>query len=102
MFDVAGKAVIIVGAATPDNMGQGLARRFSAAGAKVVIAGRKQEPLDRARARNWLVTTACAISKRNPTSTHSWHSRSSVTVVSTLESTAPGGVVEAVRGDDRG
>ena len=45
MFDVAGKAVIIVGAGTPGNMGQGLARRFSSAGAKVVIAGRKQQPL---------------------------------------------------------
>ena len=45
MTDVAGKVAIIVGAAAPGNMGQGLARRFSAAGAKVVVAGRKREPL---------------------------------------------------------
>jgi 2-hydroxycyclohexanecarboxyl-CoA dehydrogenase len=39
------KAVIIVGAAGAGNMGQGIARRFSQAGADVVVAGRHEEPL---------------------------------------------------------
>ena len=46
MSGVAGKVTIVAGAGTPGNMGQGLARRFAAAGAKVVVAGRKKEPLD--------------------------------------------------------
>src|SRR5262245_43681960 len=43
---IAGKVTIVVGAAAPGNMGQGLARRFAAAGAKVIVSGRKREPLD--------------------------------------------------------
>jgi len=45
MTDVAGKSVIIMGAAASKNMGAGIARRFAAAGAKVVVAGRHEEPL---------------------------------------------------------
>jgi NAD(P)-dependent dehydrogenase (short-subunit alcohol dehydrogenase family) len=40
------KVVIVVGAAGKDNMGQGIARRFAAEGAKVVVAGRHREPLE--------------------------------------------------------
>jgi NAD(P)-dependent dehydrogenase (short-subunit alcohol dehydrogenase family) len=46
MIDVANKVVIIVGAASPGNMGQGLARRFAKAGARVVVAGRKRSALE--------------------------------------------------------
>jgi 2-hydroxycyclohexanecarboxyl-CoA dehydrogenase len=45
MGGVAGKVVIIVGAAGANNMGQGIARRFSQAGAKVVVAGRHEQVL---------------------------------------------------------
>jgi 2-hydroxycyclohexanecarboxyl-CoA dehydrogenase len=40
------KVVIVVGAAGKDNMGQGIARRFAAEGAKVVVAGRHLDALD--------------------------------------------------------
>lgn len=39
------KSVIVLGAAGAGNMGQVLARRFAAAGARVMVAGRKAEPL---------------------------------------------------------
>ncbi len=41
------KTVIIVGAAGDGNMGQGLARRFAAEGANVVVAGRHELPLQK-------------------------------------------------------
>jgi NAD(P)-dependent dehydrogenase (short-subunit alcohol dehydrogenase family) len=40
-----GKAAVVLGAAGKDNMGQAIARAFSAEGAKVLVAGRKEEPL---------------------------------------------------------
>lgn len=40
------KVAIVIGAAGRDNMGQVIARRFSAEGAKVVVAGRDRESLD--------------------------------------------------------
>lgn len=45
MIELPGKVAIIIGAAGEDNMGQVLARRFAQAGAKVVVAGRKEAPL---------------------------------------------------------
>ncbi|MBM4192079.1 MAG: SDR family oxidoreductase [Gammaproteobacteria bacterium] len=39
------KVIVILGAAGKDNMGQVIARRFAAEGAKVVVAGRHQRPL---------------------------------------------------------
>jgi len=39
------KVVVILGAAGRDNMGQVMARRFAAEGAKVVVAGRHESPL---------------------------------------------------------
>jgi NAD(P)-dependent dehydrogenase (short-subunit alcohol dehydrogenase family) len=39
------KVAVILGAAGKDNMGQVMARRFAAAGAKVVVAGRHEAPL---------------------------------------------------------
>lgn len=43
--EFAGKIVFIVGAGSPDNMGQVMARRFAAAGATLVVAGRREEVL---------------------------------------------------------
>ena len=40
-----GKTAVILGAASPDNMGQVMARTFAREGARVLVAGRKQEPL---------------------------------------------------------
>lgn len=42
-----GKVVSIVGAAGEDNMGQVMARRFAAEGAKVIVSGRNEEALKR-------------------------------------------------------
>lgn len=41
----AGKVVLVVGAANRGNIGQGIARRFAGAGAKVVVAGRHETVL---------------------------------------------------------
>mgnify|MGYP001403026273 CR=1 FL=1 len=40
-----GKVAVILGAAGQDNMGQVMARRFLAEGARVVVAGRREAPL---------------------------------------------------------
>ena len=42
-----GKVAIVLGAAGRDNMGQTIARRFADEGAKVVVAGRKLDELER-------------------------------------------------------
>jgi 2-hydroxycyclohexanecarboxyl-CoA dehydrogenase len=42
-----GKVVIVTGAAGEGNMAQGIARRFAAQGAKVMLAGRRREPLEK-------------------------------------------------------
>src|SRR5271170_5878662 len=47
MTNLAEKVAIIVGAAAPGNLGQGLARRFARAGDKVVVAGRHEAALER-------------------------------------------------------
>lgn len=41
-----GKVAVVIGAAGRDNMGQVIARRFAAEGARVVVAGRDQAALD--------------------------------------------------------
>lgn len=45
MARLAGKRAVILGAASPDNMGQTIARLFAKEGAEVMVAGRKEEPL---------------------------------------------------------
>ena len=40
-----GKTAVILGAASPDNMGQVMARAFAKEGARVLVAGRKDAPL---------------------------------------------------------
>lgn len=47
MADLAGKIAAVVGAANRDNMAQVIARRLAADGAKVIVAGRKAEELER-------------------------------------------------------
>lgn len=42
-----GKVAVVLGAAGRDNMGQAIARRFAAEGARVVVAGRHEEELKR-------------------------------------------------------
>jgi 2-hydroxycyclohexanecarboxyl-CoA dehydrogenase len=42
-----GKCAVVLGAATRDNMGQVIARRFNAEGAKVLVAGRHMDELKR-------------------------------------------------------
>ncbi|MBV8742975.1 MAG: SDR family oxidoreductase [Sinobacteraceae bacterium] len=45
MNQLAGKIAVVIGAAGLDNMGQVIARRFAAEGARVMVAGRAAEPL---------------------------------------------------------
>lgn len=45
MGRMAGKTVVVLGAGSPDNMGQTVARRFAREGATVMVAGRKAEVL---------------------------------------------------------
>jgi len=42
-----GKVAIVLGASNPNNMGQAIARRFAAEGARVVVAGRRDDELKR-------------------------------------------------------
>lgn len=46
MGRLAGKTAVVLGASSPDNMGQHIARRFQAEGAKVLVSGRKAEVLE--------------------------------------------------------
>ncbi len=45
MTNLSGKVAVVIGAAGKDNMGQHIARTLADAGAKVVVSGRKAEPL---------------------------------------------------------
>lgn len=45
MTDLTGKVAIVVGAAGRDNMGQHIARTLAGAGTRLVVAGRRMEPL---------------------------------------------------------
>ena len=45
MARIDGKVAIVLGAAGKDNMGQTIARRFAAKGARVIVAGRHEAPL---------------------------------------------------------
>jgi len=45
MRRLADKVAVVLGAAGRDNMGQAIARRFAAEGARVVVGGRHEEPL---------------------------------------------------------
>jgi NAD(P)-dependent dehydrogenase (short-subunit alcohol dehydrogenase family) len=54
-----GKRAVIVGASSPDNMGQHIARRFLAEGAQVLVSGRKQDVLADFAAANGCAFGAC-------------------------------------------
>lgn len=41
-----GKTAVVLGASSADNMGQHIARRFMSEGARVLVSGRKSEPLE--------------------------------------------------------
>lgn len=45
MARIDGKVAVILGAASPGNMGQAIARRFASEGAMVIVAGRREAPL---------------------------------------------------------
>lgn len=45
MARLAGKKAVVLGAASPGNMGQVIARKFAAEGAEVLVAGRKEDAL---------------------------------------------------------
>lgn len=47
MGELAGKTAVVLGASSEDNMGQHIARRFLAEGARVLVAGRKTDVLAR-------------------------------------------------------
>ncbi len=55
MGRLAGKRAVILGASSPDNMGQHIARRFMAEGAKVLVSGRKSAVL-----KEFAAATGCA------------------------------------------
>lgn len=59
-----GKAAIVLGAAGKDNIGQHIARRFTAEGAKVVVAGRRIEPLQRLADEIGGYATVCDITRK--------------------------------------
>ena len=64
MTDLSGKVAVVLGAAGKDNMGQTIARKLAGAGAKVVVAGRHEEPLKALAAEiggDWLL---CDIAKK--------------------------------------
>ena len=59
-----GKVAVVLGAAGRDNMGQDIARRFAEEGARVVVAGRNQEELERFAAEIGGVAKACDITRK--------------------------------------
>lgn len=60
-----GKGAVVLGAAGRDNMGQVIARRFAAEGAKVLVAGRKEDELARFAGEIGGHWAACDITKRD-------------------------------------
>lgn len=58
-----GKVAVVIGAAGRDNMGQALARRFAAEGARVVVAGRDEAELERFAATIGGAARRCGITR---------------------------------------
>jgi NAD(P)-dependent dehydrogenase (short-subunit alcohol dehydrogenase family) len=65
MGRLAGKVAVILGAAGRDNMGQVIARRFAAEGAKVMVAGRHATELQRLAEEIGGASALCDITKRD-------------------------------------
>lgn len=62
---LAGKTALVVGAAGVDNMGQAIARRFAAEGAKVTVAGRSLDVLEALAAEIGGAAVSCDFSNRD-------------------------------------
>ncbi|MFD2272771.1 SDR family NAD(P)-dependent oxidoreductase [Undibacterium arcticum] len=58
------KVAVVLGV-TPGNMGQAIARRFVAEGAKVMIAGRRQEALEEAANEIGVAWAVCDITRQD-------------------------------------
>ncbi len=65
MGRLAGKTAIILGAAGRDNMGQVIARRYTDEGARVAVAGRNKEELERFAAEIGGMAVLCDITDRD-------------------------------------
>ena len=61
MARLAGKTAIVLGASSPDNMGQYIASRFLADGAHVLVAGRKADVLEAFAGETGCAWTTCDI-----------------------------------------
>jgi len=59
MGQLEGKTAVVLGASSPDNMGQHIARRFLAEGARVLVAGRKAEVLESFAAETGCLWATC-------------------------------------------
>lgn len=59
-----GKVAVVLGAAGRDNMGQSIAKRFADEGARVVVAGRKLDELERFAATIEGAATTCDITSK--------------------------------------
>jgi len=59
------KTAIVIGASKRDNMGQAVARRFVAEGARVVVSGRDAAELDRCAAQLGAAAIPCDITKKS-------------------------------------
>lgn len=66
---LAGKTAVVIGAAGQDNMGQAIARRFASEGARVVVAGRHQEELERFAAEIGGAAKVCDITSKSGVTT---------------------------------
>lgn len=64
MGKLEGKVAVVLGAAGKDNMGQVMARRFAAEGARVVVAGRHLGPLETLAQEIGGVAVACDITSK--------------------------------------
>ncbi len=62
-----GKTAVVLGAAGRDNMGQAIARRFASEGARVVVAGRREQPLRELAAEIGGSHALCDITRRAET-----------------------------------
>jgi len=65
MQPLQGKIAVVLGAAGRDNMGQEIARRFAAEGARVVVAGRHAEELERFAATIGGAAKVCDITRQS-------------------------------------
>lgn len=60
-----GKRAVILGASSPDNMGQHIARRFLAEGASVLVSGRKQDVLEAFAADTGCAFATCDLTEQS-------------------------------------